>query len=49
MFRSDAGGDAFARLRSYLSTLRKHGVALLGALQTLFTDTPRKELQAANP
>lgn len=39
-FRSDAGGDAFARLRSYLSTLRKQGVALLDALQTLFTDTP---------
>jgi transposase len=39
-FRSDAGGDAFARLRSYLSTLRKQGVALLTALQTLFTDSP---------
>ena len=39
-FRSDAGSDAFARLRSYLSTLRKQGVALLSALQTLFTDTP---------
>ncbi len=39
-FRSEAGADAFARLRSYLSTLRKQGVALLDALQTLFTDTP---------
>jgi transposase len=39
-FRSDPGGDAFARLRSYLSTLRKQGVALLGALQTLFTGAP---------
>ena len=39
-FRSDAGGDAFARLRSYLSTLRKQGVALLSALHTLFTDSP---------
>ena len=39
-FRSAAGSDAFARLRSYLSTLRKQGVELLNALQTLFTDTP---------
>lgn len=39
-FRSDPGGDAFARLRSYLSTLRKQGVALLGALSTLFTGSP---------
>lgn len=39
-FRSDAGGDAFALLRSYLSTLRKQGGALLAALQTLFTESP---------
>ena len=39
-FRSDPGGDAFARLRSYLSTLRKQGVALLSALSTLFTGSP---------
>lgn len=36
-FRSDAGAEAFARLRSYLSTLRKQGVALLDALRTLVT------------
>ena len=36
-FRSDTGAEAFARLRSYLSTLRKQGVALLDAVQTLFT------------
>lgn len=39
-FRSDGGSDAFAVLRSYLSTLRKQGGALLAALQTLFTDSP---------
>ena len=39
-FRSDAGAEAFARLRSYLSTLRKQGVALLDALRTLFTGNP---------
>lgn len=39
-FRSDPGSEAFARLCSYLSTLRKQGVTLLGALQTLFTDSP---------
>ena len=35
-FRSDAGADAFMRLRSYLSTLRKQGHALLDALRTVF-------------
>lgn len=39
-FRSDAGADAFARLRSYLSTLRKQGVALLDALRTLVAGSP---------
>ncbi len=39
-FRSARGGEAFARLRSYLSTLRKQEVALLRALQTLFTSSP---------
>lgn len=39
-FRSDAGADAFARLRGYCSTLRKQGVALLDALRTLFAGTP---------
>jgi transposase len=39
-FRSDAGAEAFARLRSYLSTLRKQGVALLEALRMLFTGNP---------
>jgi transposase len=36
-FRSEAGADAFASLRGYVSTLRKQGVALLAALETLFT------------
>ena len=39
-FRSDAGADAFARLRGYVSTLRKQGMALLTALETLFTGSP---------
>jgi transposase len=39
-FRSDTGAEAFARLRGYLSTLRKQGVALLSALLTLFTGSP---------
>jgi hypothetical protein len=39
-FRSVAGAAAFARLRSYLSTLCKQGVALLVALETLFTGQP---------
>ena len=39
-FRSETGAEAFARLRSYLSTLRKQGAALLDALHTLFTGAP---------
>jgi transposase len=39
-FRSDWGADAFACLRSYLSTLRKQGVALLAALHTVVTGHP---------
>ncbi len=35
-FRSDTGAGAFAVLRSYLSTLRKKGAALLAAVQTVF-------------
>jgi transposase len=39
-FRAPRGSAAFARLRSYLSTLRKQGVALLAALETLFAGQP---------
>jgi transposase len=39
-FRSDPGADTFARLRSYLATLRKQGQPLLAALQTVFTGRP---------
>jgi transposase len=39
-FRSDPGAAAFARLRGYLSTLRKQGRALLPALQTVFAGQP---------
>jgi transposase len=39
-FRSDRGADAFACLRSYLSTLRKQGVALLAALETVVVGQP---------
>ena len=39
-FRSVAGADAFASLRGYVSTLRKQGITLLTALETLFTGSP---------
>jgi transposase len=39
-FRSDRGAAAFACLRGYLSTLRKQGVALLAALQTVVAGQP---------
>jgi transposase len=39
-FRADHGSEAFARIRGYLSSMRKQGVALLTALQTVFTGQP---------
>jgi transposase len=39
-FRSVAGATAFARIRGYLSTMRKQGMALLEVLEALFTDQP---------
>jgi transposase len=39
-FRSADGAAAFARIRGYLSTLRKQGLALLAALEALFADRP---------
>jgi transposase len=39
-FRSDWGADAFGCLRSYLSTLRKQGVALLAALEMVVAGQP---------
>ena len=39
-FRSAPGADAFARLRSYLATLRKQGQPLLAALQSVFAGRP---------
>jgi transposase len=39
-FRSDHGADTFACLRGYLSTLRKQGVALLAALETVAAGQP---------
>jgi transposase len=39
-FRSGGGAAAFARIRGYLSTLRKQGYALLAALEALFAGQP---------
>ena len=39
-FRSEAGAEVFARIRGYLSTLRKQGVGLLDALRALFIGAP---------
>src|SRR5215831_17172567 len=39
-FRSDGGAAAFARIRGYLSTLNKQGLALLAALEALFAGLP---------
>ena len=39
-FRADSGAAAFACQRGYFSSLRKQGVALLAALETLFNGQP---------
>ena len=39
-FRSTRGGTAFARIRGYLATMRKHGVAQLTALETVVRGAP---------
>jgi len=36
-FRADRGSEAFARIRGYLVSMRKQGVALLAALQSVFS------------
>ncbi len=39
-FRSEAGATAFCRIRSYLSTMRKQGHAMLAALAAVFVGKP---------
>jgi len=39
-FRSEAGGDIFCSLRSYLSTVKKQGINRLDALTDLFNGKP---------
>ena len=39
-FRTESGSEAFARIRGYCASLRKQGVALLAALETVFTAQP---------
>jgi transposase len=39
-FRADSGSEAFTRIRGYCASLRKQGVAVLAALQTVFAGQP---------
>jgi transposase len=46
-FRSTAGAERFAHVRSYLSTTRKHEINALDALTRLFRGDPWMPSQAA--
>ncbi len=46
-FRSQAGAERFAHVRSYLSTTRKNDVGALDALTRLFNGDPWMPPQAA--
>ncbi len=39
-FRSTAGADCFARIRGYISTIKKKGLGVLSCLETIFTSDP---------
>jgi transposase len=39
-FRSFEGAQQFCRIRGYISTLRKQGIQVLGALRLVFMETP---------
>ena len=39
-FRSRPGAEAFCRIRSYISTVRKHGLKVLSAIESVFNDRP---------
>lgn len=39
-FRSEEGADAFCRIRSYISTMRKQGQSVLPALEHVFLGNP---------
>ena len=39
-FRSRLGAEAFCRIRSYLSTVRKHGLNVLSQIEAVFNGHP---------
>ena len=39
-FRSSCGADYFARIRGYISTIRKHSLSVMGCLESIFTGSP---------
>jgi hypothetical protein len=39
-FRTDTGSEAFTRIRGYRSSMRKQGVGMLAAQQSIFSGQP---------
>lgn len=39
-FRTTAGAQAFCRIRSYISTMKKQGHSVIAALKSVFSGTP---------
>ena len=39
-FRSSCGAEFFARIRGYISTVRKHSMNVMECLESVFTSAP---------
>ena len=38
-FRTDHGAEQFARIRGFISTVRKHGLCIISSIQSIFSGT----------
>ena len=38
-FRTDQGAEQFARIRGFISTIRKQGLSIISSIQSVFSGT----------